>query len=420
MTLFKKKGFDSNRRWREDRQAIREFDRSLTLIVDPDALMASIAARIKEHFMPDCVIILRAAPGSVMFNVSFSTDFALDELKNIRLTQRDHLAKWLLTNEKAMVVGQDPGVFNYLSPSERETLTLLNVRICVPLIALNRLTGLIFLCSTQEQWGLSEEDMSLLQMLMNQASIAFETAYLYQEQRDRLLKLYRTERLAAAGQLAASVAHEIRNPLTSIRSTVQYLLKDCEENSPKRSLIEGVIAEVDRIDRTVDGLLSLTRRTEFKPERVALDQLIEQTLRLVGTEASNQSVEILWSSPGADCYILGDTSQLRQLFLNLILNALQAMPKGGQLEVKLTCNPESLEVWDRKNWVQVSLTDTGCGIPTDNLDKIFDPFFTTKQGGTGLGLSISYAVARQHGGQLEIRSSEGGGTTVAARFPLLP
>jgi hypothetical protein len=115
--------------------------------------MASIAARIKEHFMPDCVIILRAAPGSVMFNVSFSTDFALDELKNIRLTQRDHLAKWLLTNEKAMVVGQDPGVFNYLSPAERQTLTLLNVRICVPLIALNRLTGLIFLCSTQEQWG---------------------------------------------------------------------------------------------------------------------------------------------------------------------------------------------------------------------------------------------------------------------------
>jgi signal transduction histidine kinase len=409
----------ASRRWRKDRQAILEFNRSLALIVDADALMSSVVARLRELFGTDRVIILRALAEGGMFSVAFSCGYSADELKSLHLGQQDRLAKWMQTNETILVVERDTSVFNYLSAQEREMLRHLSVCACVPLVALNRLTGMILLSSTQGSLALSDEDQGLLQMLTSLASVAFENANLYQQQRDRLRQLYRAERLAAAGELAASVAHEIRNPLTSIRSTVQYLLGEFDEEHAKRPLVEGVIAEVDRINQTVDGLLSLTRRIEFKPERLAFAQLIEQSLLLVGTKARNQSVEVLWSAPSPDVYVSGDVSQLKQLLLNLVLNALQAMPEGGRLTIELSRKRGPDGVGREKTWAEVAIKDTGCGIPADNLEKIFDPFFTTKQGGTGLGLSISYAIARQHGGELEITSREGDGTTVAVRLPLV-
>jgi len=411
----------AGRRWREDRQAILEFNKSLTLIVEPEFLMSSITARIKELFGADKIIVLGAFGEASILTVAYSTGYESEELKQVQLTQHDRLPKWLLTNETLFEVGKDPGVLAYLSVGEQEMLTQLKVRLCVPLMTLNRLTGMLLLSSTQPDWSLNTDDLSLLQMLTNQASIAFENAFLYQQQRDRLRRLYRAERLAAAGQLAASVAHEIRNPLTSIRSTVQYLLGEFDDNNPKRSLIEGVISEVDRIDRTVDGLLSLTRRDEFKPERVELGQLLEQSLLLMRTQARDHGSEIVWDHPGQQFHCMGDTTQLRQLFMNLLLNGLQAMPTGGRLTITLDVAKTSTMagMGNEKPWAQIALSDTGCGIPSENLDRIFDPFFTTKSGGTGLGLSICYAIVKQHGGGLEIHSREGDGTTVAIRVPLI-
>ena len=265
---------------------------------------------------------------------------------------------------------------------------------------------------------MSEEDLNLLLMLLTQASIAFESAYLSQIQRDRMRRLYRAERLATVGQLAASVAHEIRNPMTAIRSTVQYLLREFGDNSPKRELAQGVIAEVDRIDRIVDGLLSLTRRTEFTPVKVSIAQLIGQSLLLIRTQAQEQAIEILWEGPPQDVYVMADAAQLKQLALNLVMNAMQAMPNGGRLRIDLNIRSQALELSGENEWAVMSITDTGCGIPPEILDRVFDPFFTTKPGGTGLGLSTCYAIARQHNGDLEISSRENKDTTVNVRLPL--
>ncbi len=408
----------AHRHRRDNRRAMFEFYQTLKLIADPGALVALIAARIKELFDTDRLIILRAFTEGGVFTIAYSTGYKVRDLENVHLTQRDRLAKWLLTNESAMVIEQDQGVFNYLSQSERDMLLHLDARVCVPLIALNQLTGLVLLSSTREGWRLDEEDLSLLQMLTSQANIAFEYAYLYEQQRERLHRLYRAEQLASAGQLAASVAHEIRNPLTAIRSTIQFLLSELDENNPKHSLMEGMISEVDRIDRTIDGLLSLTRRDIFKPERIDLQQVIEQTLMLVRMQARSQSVEIDCRSPVLPLYVMGDISQLKQLFLNLMLNALQAMMQGGRLKVELGSEVEQLDHDVEKSVVQVLITDTGCGILAENIEKVFDPFFTTKQAGTGLGLSVSYGIVRQHGGHLNIYSRHGEGTTVAVKLPL--
>jgi two-component system, NtrC family, sensor kinase len=408
----------ASRNQRDTRRIFQDFNRSIALIDDTDALITSIVDRIKELFGTDRVILLHAYPDSGMFSLAFSLGYDPEALKGVRMTQGDRLAKWLLTNETALIVYQDRGVLSYLSAAEREMLKRLDVRVCAPLLALNRLTGLMFLSSTHDGWALSKEDLNLLLVLVGQAGIAFERAYLSQLQRDRARRLYRAERLATVGQLAASVAHEIRNPLTSIRSTVQYLLREFDDSNPKRALAEGVIAEVDRIDRTVDGLLSLTRRTEFTPDKISFDDLIEQSLLLIRTQAQQQSIEILWDKPRQEVYVIADAAQIKQLMLNLVMNAMQAMPNGGRLRIELNAVATPSGSPGEKDWAVLLIADTGSGIPAENLDKVFDPFFTTKPGGTGLGLSTCYGIARQHGGDLEISSRENEGTTVSVRLPL--
>jgi signal transduction histidine kinase len=409
----------SSRNWRNTRQLIQDFNRSITLIADIDALITSIVDRIKEMFGTDRVILLHTYPDSDVFSLAFSLGYDPEALTGVHLTQRDRLAKWLLTNETALVVEQDQGVMSYLSTTERQMLERLDVRVCVPMLALNRLTGMMLLSSTQKGWSLCEEDLNLLLTLLTQASIAFESAYLSQFQRDRMRRLYRAERLATVGQLAASVAHEIRNPMTAIRSTVQYLQREFDDNNPKRELAQGVIAEVDRIDRIVDGLLSLTRRTEFTPTNISLVPLIKQSLLLIRTQAQEQSIKILLAEPSHEVHVMADAAQLKQLALNLVMNAMQAMPSGGSLQIDLNVRSQPLMMPGEREWVVVSITDTGCGIPAEVLDRVFDPFFTTKPGGTGLGLSTCYAIARQHGGDLEVISRENEGTTVNLRLPLI-
>jgi signal transduction histidine kinase len=408
----------SGRNSRDTRRIIQDFNRSITLIADIDALIPSIVDRINEIFGTDRVILLHTYPDSNVFSLAFSLGYDPKTLTGVHLTQRDRLAKWLLTNETALVVEKDQGVMSYLSATEREMLERLDVRVCVPMLALNRLTGMMLLSTTQKEWIMSEEDINLLLMLLTQASIAFESAYLSQFQRDRMRWLYRAERLATVGQLAASVAHEIRNPLTAIRSTIQYLLREFDDSNPKRELAQGVIAEVDRIDRIVDGLLSLTRRAEFNPSKISLAPLIGQTLLLIRTQAQEQSIEILCEEPPQETYVMADAGQLKQLALNLLMNAMQAMPNGGRLQISLNVRSQPIGLPGEKERAVISITDTGCGIPPETLDRVFDPFFTTKPGGTGLGLSTCYAIAKQHNGDIEISSPKNEGTTVNVRLPL--
>jgi signal transduction histidine kinase len=309
-------------------------------------------------------------------------------------------------------------VYDYLSGEEQAMLARLGVRICVPLISLNRLTGIIMLGSSRPDWELSAQEIELVQLLAGQAGLAFENSYLYHEQRDRLRRIYRAERLAAAGQLAAGVAHEIRNPLTAIRSTVQYVVQDYAEGSPKRALLQELLAEVDRIDRTVNGLLSLTRAKEFVPEPVDVLDVLEQSIVLVNAQAQRQGVRTERQHVSQEMRVVGDTSELKQVFLNLLLNALQAMPEGGLLR---SC----VEEWrsgmgaPSGRWVQIRISDSGVGIPADQIDKIFDPFFTTKREGTGLGLSVCHSIIHRHEGEIDVQSEVGKGTTVSVRLPLM-
>ncbi|HEX3552563.1 MAG TPA: ATP-binding protein [Thermoanaerobaculia bacterium] len=404
------------RRSRLNRRAVQELSRSLALIVDREALEASVAARIRELFDPDRMAILEPDPATTSFLPGFSLGLKDSELSGLRLAARGKLARWLAVNETCLDLDRQPGVHEYLDPAERDLLDGLRLNLCVPMVSLNRLTGILLLGSDRPGWTLSRADVELLNLLASQASLAFENAALYRAQRERLDRLHRAERLAAVGQLAAGVAHEIRNPLTAIRSTMQYLLRGLDPGEPKHQLVAELLSEVDRINSTVGGLLSLSRSGEIRRAEIDLLEPLGQAVQLVQAQAAEQGVAIDSDLGGPARRVLGDAGQLKQVFLNLLLNALQSMPGGGRISVAVSPWPP-LRGREDAPWVQVRIADTGPGIPPDQLRRVFDPFYTTKRDGTGLGLAICHGIVEQHEGEIQMESEVGSGTTVSVRLP---
>lgn len=404
------------RRRRIDRRAFQELGRSLALIVDREALEASVATRIRELFDPDRLVILEPDLGEAAFRPGFSFGLEPEALEGVEVLARGKLARWLKVNEVCFVRDRQPGIFDYLDPAEQELFHYLKVSIAVPMVSINRLTGILLLgCDRPGRW-LYKSDLELLQLLSSQASLAFENAALYRSQQERLDRLHRAERLAAVGQLAAGVAHEIRNPLTAIRSTMQYLLQG-SGNEPRQELMAELLSEVDRINGTVGGLLSLSRAGELHKTEIDLLDPLSKSIHLIQARAGEQGVAVEARLGSEPLRVLGDSGQLKQVFLNLLLNALQSMPDGGRITV--TAGPWRSAAHPGARWAQVRITDTGAGIPPDQIRRIFDPFYTTKQEGTGLGLAICHGILERHQGEIELESEEGRGTTAAVRLPLV-
>ncbi len=399
-------------------QAVREFERSLALFVDLEALEASVAARIKELFDPDRLVILLLDRAAGTYLPTFYTGLERADLEGVAVERHGRLARWFLVNESSLLLARDRGVFTYLDPAEQKVLTRLKVRLLVPLLSQNHLTGIILLGSDHPDWRLSRNDTELLAHLANRAALAFQNAVLYREQRQRLDRLHRAERLAAVGQLAAGIAHEVRNPLTAIRSTMQYIDQGFSEDDPKHELVGELIDEVDRINSTISSLLSLSRAGDLQVAELDPSELLAETVQLVEIQARKQNVEFERRYSEQRFRVMGDRGQLKQVFLNLILNAIQAMPEGGRItaatgEWRPSPSPRA------RRWIHIRIADTGPGIPHEQLRTVFDPFFTTKREGTGLGLAICHRIVEQHEGEIELLSTVGEGTTASIRLPLV-
>lgn len=222
------------------------------------------------------------------------------------------------------------------------------------------------------------------------------------------------DRLAAVGQMAATVAHEIRNPLGGIEGFAALLARDIPDDDPKKRLVRKILVGTRSLNRVVSELLAFTRPMELKFGELDCENLIRSVLAMVGEEGDGVSVEIETDSGGVPMRICGDGEMLRQAFLNIALNAFQSMPDGGELHIAIGVQSEE-EQEDRP--VKIAFTDTGCGIPQDVLPKIFEPFFTTKEKGTGLGLALAARVIEAHDGRISVSAAEGRGTTFEVHLP---
>lgn len=222
------------------------------------------------------------------------------------------------------------------------------------------------------------------------------------------------DRLVSLGELSAYVAHEIRNPLTGIRTTVQFVASKFKPRDARREDLDDVIKELDRIEQIITGLLLFARPPMARPQPCDLQHVLAKTLDLVEMQMSDANVIVRREFEDDLPLVYADPDLMQQVFLNLCLNALQAMPEGGELV--LTTGVRRYRT--RRSLVDVSIRDTGVGIPRDLMEKIFDPFFTTRSMGTGLGLPISVQIVRDAGGVITAKNNPGGGATLRVSLPL--
>ncbi|GAB6157096.1 two-component system sensor histidine kinase AtoS [Desulfotomaculum varum] len=220
-------------------------------------------------------------------------------------------------------------------------------------------------------------------------------------------QMRRQERLASLGKLVAGVAHEIKNPLTSISGYIQFWMKS---KAPTVKSLNTIYREVKRLDAIVNKLLFFTKPTKTVLTRVDINELIGKLLNFF-TETHGETITFIFLPGSSVPEVHLDPNQMEQVFMNVIYNAVQAMPGGG----KVTLGTRYMA--DEKT-VVIEIKDTGCGVPEELLDKLFDPFFSTRAKGTGLGLTIADEIIRAHGGSIELKSQEGLGTTVKILLPV--
>jgi signal transduction histidine kinase len=309
--------------------------------------------------------------------------------------------------------------------NEIKVLEALECELCIPLISKNQIRGIISLTEKTSKFPFTDSDLEFLSVLTGQFTSAVENAILYESQKNMNLELRRTQRqliqsekLAALGQLSASIAHEINNPLGIIKNYLLIL----SESVPKGDLsqpqgaefvsnLEVVKEEVDRIARIVKSLLDFCRPKTESMSTLDIVKIIKQTIGLVEKQFSKGNIQIKKNLPRNLPKINGFDDEIKQIFLNLLMNSKDFMPQGGEI---------SIWAHQSDDTVEIEFSDTGCGIPEENISRVFEPFFTTKEEGkgTGLGLWICYGIIQRHGGTI-VAKRKNRGTSFFITLPII-
>jgi signal transduction histidine kinase len=376
-------------------------------------------------------VIVGAQEGFEESNLALSSNNPLIEYFNIQGVQKE----LLVYNELKKQSEEDP--------SDRDLLVLiremekLDITLVGPIYIKGRLTGLFFLGEKRSEDIYTEDEFSMLEIIFSQAGTSIENARLYQrvqEQMEELKKnqseqLMQSAKLASVGELAVSVAHEINNPLTGILGFTSLLLSEMPPDDPRTKDLKVIESEALRSRQIVRNLLDFSRSHGSKKEPIGINGVIRNTLTLIQYQAKTSNINIVEKFSRDLPPVQADADQLKQVFINLIKNAFDAMPQGGMLTIETSTLPEKALVLNRsplqesasEEMVMIQFKDSGMGIHPDHMQNIFDPFFTTKgrQMGTGLGLSISYNIIEKHGGRLEVESELGKGSNFIIKLPAL-
>jgi signal transduction histidine kinase len=224
-------------------------------------------------------------------------------------------------------------------------------------------------------------------------------------------QLQQSDKLSSIGLLAAGVAHEVNTPLTGISSYSQMLMAQLPPGDPRQQLLEKIYRQTSRASSIVNNLLNFSRVSDARFSAVDLHQVLDDTIQLLEAQLHNTEIEVVRHYTESLPSLPGNAPKLQQVFMNLILNARDAMPRGGRLAISTA---------HEGGWIAIRFADNGLGIAPEHLNRIYDPFFTTKQigKGTGLGLAVSYGIIQDHGGEIVVESKAGEGTVFQINLPL--
>ena len=275
--------------------------------------------------------------------------------------------------------------------------------------------GVFFAGRNPDAPTLSEADLEMFLILSRQAAAAIENARLYDEQRAYVRKieesqaaLLQAEKMAAAGRLSASIAHEVNNPLQSVQNCLHLAAREDLSPEKRKEYFDLARAEVERLSITVKRMLDFYKPGTAKPEKVDLRELLNYVINLTQKQLTEGGVHVKFEMPASLPGVMAVSSQIQQVFINLILNSFDAMPNGGNLQISGRAV---------RGGAEILFQDSGPGIPREKLSSIFEPFFSTKDGGTGLGLTVSYNIITAHGGTLELLPDHGRGACFRVYLP---
>lgn len=329
--------------------------------------------------------------------------------------------------EKKPYVIPDARMDPRVNPVLKEKFNLHSL-VVIPLFTKEKALGAIAADHTEPGRRLTQETLDSVMRFAQQAGLAIQNASMYQELKhfsrqmeERIQKttadlrkteaqLIRSEKLAALGQLAAGIAHEIRNPLTSINILIHSLRERLPSENSQQEDLKVIEEEIHRMNEIVDQFLRFAKPASPLLEKTDVLSIFEETLQLLRPQIEKQRI-VVEKEFQALPMIQMDPEQMKQAMLNLLLNAIQAMPEGGQLTLKGQNSKEG-------QWIHLFIEDSGMGISLEDVDKLFDPFFSTKEGGIGLGLSITHRIIDQHHGKIEVKNAPEKGTIFTVWLPI--
>ncbi|MBI3810868.1 MAG: GAF domain-containing protein [Nitrospirae bacterium] len=435
----------------DPQRLLGELSETFSIVRDLNNLLKSTAQQLSNAFRTDHTILVAlmdhgelsaAASGNRATPLpSFSIDLPLIKYYDSAApghylkmpAKREILLQEELSENQHSSVLMDEGTrANLLSVMEQ-----LQASVAVPIFTKDQFIGLILLGHKRSGDSFFPADLKLLEIVSQQAGVAIENACLYQTLQQQMEELKRSQtqqliqsaKLASIGELATSVAHEINNPLTSILGFTTLLLDDMGDHDPHKKDLRIIESEALRSRDIVRNLLDFARKRGIKKEMADINQLIQKTLNLLRHQAEISNI-VLKETYAADLpTIIVDADQLKQVFINLMKNAFDAMPKGGTLTVTTLAHGfdgiATQPVFGEKEHgiprkiIEIRFQDTGEGIAKENIPKIFDSFFTTKEEvGTGLGLAVSYGIIERHGGRIEVFSDLGAGAEFVIKLPV--
>lgn len=349
----------------------------------------------------------------------------VDESEEISLSQT--IAQQVMHSGESLLIS-DAGVDERFKQAESIVIQGIRSTMCVPIKIKDRILGILYVDTKGKVASFVREDLEMLTAISHQAAVAIENSQLFdnlhkvnQELKQQQTQLIESEKLSALGQLASGVAHEINNPMTSILGYSQLIIGQLgQENLDAPKIKEcaefaGIVeSEAHRCQAIVQTLLQFGRRKKEEMAAMDVNKAIEAALLIAKFHIKKTHIEIKQELSSNLPAIMADANQLQQVFLNLIINARDAMEKTGGTLLISSCD-------STEGQVIVKFADTGCGIPEDKLDEIFKPLYTTKEEGkgTGLGLSITQDILELHKAKIEVESSVGKGTTFTIRFPVI-
>ncbi len=403
--------------------AINEAGREIAASIDLDRTLQLVMSKAAETLPMDAGALFVFDPVSELYRVAVSHNLPPDEVEKITFAFHEGVPGWVVQHQEPLIIAN-------ASNDDRVHPHVIDLGVqsvmSIPLITRRRTIGVLNLFGQAGTNAFDGESLHLAQVYANQAAIFIENARLVdelrksaavleerveertQELQQSQAQVMRSEKMAAVGRLAASVAHEVNNPLQAIALHLQ-LIADDDLSASRVEELSIVEAELARIAKIVQRLLDFQKPKQGRLWPQSIPELLDDVLALAGKQLQQSDIDVIRHDLRPRYPVLGQGDQLKQVFLNLVLNAVEAMPGGGRLTVSISEDIDELKI---------TFSDTGTGISQEDLSKIFEPFFSTKHSGSGLGLAVSQQIVISHGGAMEVSSEVEQGSTFTVTLPL--